>query len=701
MEKALSQVEKYILYTTVFLFPFFILPISPNPFVVPKLALLSLALILILLTRSIKVILSGKLDFSFGNFDLSVFLLAAAYIASTILRTPNKMEAYLLPGTTTAIVGGALLYYFINQLKESEKNVISMLLFGSAAVFSALSLLALSGVLSKIPQLPAFMKASGFTPEGGYLPALVFLGVMLPIGIGHFFSEREMSKRTLLGVSTAVVIFGLAVSIYQLLPGRPFSPRFPSFATSWSIAVDAMKGSPIFGVGPGNYLTAFNRFRPLSYNSSDLWAIKFTTARDFYLTTLTETGMLGFAAIALLLVTLYNTAKKDVKEKKVVNWGFAASSTLIALILLTIALLFIPATLLLIVLFFVLLSLNSKVKHTSLNLTTQGASDSQGLSSQSVASRFPALLVTLPVIIFVGLFTFRSYKIVLAEYKFQKALNLLVKNDASGTYDTMRAAIQLNNQVDRYHATFARVNLALANAIAQKASTNGPDGKPVAITDQDRSNITLLIQQAIAEGKATVALNPLRSGNWEILGQVYRSITGLAQGADQFSVQTYSQAVALDPINPNLRIALGGVYYSKKDYENAAKVFELAASAKPDLANAHYNYSLSLRDNNQLDKAISEMTLVLSQITDKNSKDYQLAKKTLEDMQAKKKAAAPIAGEQLTSPVAGQGANLKPPVKLPEGSEPPASIVTQTPAVTPTTVPTTEGGLPLSPAPTR
>lgn len=694
MEKVLARIEKYILYVTVFLFPIFVVSISPNPFVVPKLALLSTALILILLVRCLRVITSGKLDFSLGNFDLSVFLLAGAYIASTIIRTPNKMEAYLLPGTTTAFVGGALIYYFINQLKESEKSVISMLLFGSASIFSALTLLALSGLLSKIPQLPAFVKASGFTPEGGYLPALVFLAVMLPVGIGLFFSEKEISKKALLGAANVIVIFGLAVSIYQLLPGRAFSPRFPSFSTSWSIAVDSMKESPLFGVGPGNYLTAFNRFRPISYNSSDLWAIKFTTARDFYLTTLTETGMVGFAALALLIITLYNSAKKDIREKRVVNWGFSASSALISLLGLAIALVFIPATILLIVLFFIFLALNSKTKHTSLKLTTDAAGDTSAISTQAVASRFPALLVALPVVIFVVLFSFRGYKVMLAEYKFQRSLNLLVKNDAAGTYDTMRQAINLNSRVDRYHATFARVNLALANAIAQKATTKGADGKPVQITDQDRSNITQLIQQAIAEGKATVALNPLRSGNWEVLGQVYRSITGLAQGADDFAIQTYSQAVALDPLNPNLRIALGGVYYGKKDYTSASRVFELAASAKPDLANAHYNYSLALRDDKQLDKAISQMTLVLSLITDKNSQDYQVAKKTLEDMQAKKKAEAPAAGEQLTSPQAGQGASLKPPVKLPEGSEPPQNAVSATPTPIPAT---TEGGLPLSP----
>jgi tetratricopeptide (TPR) repeat protein len=679
MEKLLATTEKYILFAVVFLFPFLVMSTSPNPFVVPKLTLLSFGLGLVILIRAVRTISAGKLDFSIGSFDFPVLVLATAYILSTIFRTPNKMEAILLPGVTTYFVGGALLYYLINQFKESEKNVLSSLLYYSATVYSTLTLLAFSGLFAKIPQLPAYMQAQGFSPEGGYIPTLLFLGAVLPIGLGMLISEKDMAKRALLGVSTFLIVLTFAVSIYQILPGRAFAPRFPSFNTSWSIAIDSLKDSPLLGVGPGNYLTAFNRYRPIAYNSTELWAVRFTTARSAYLTTFTEAGVLGIAGFILLALSVYKIVKKDVKEKRAVNWGFSASSALISLSLLIVALMLLPATGLVIVTLFILLALNSGSRHTSLNLTTQGSPDVHGLSTQAVASRFPALLITIPVIILVGIFFVRGYGIVVAEYKFQKALSALVKNDATATYDTMREAIAANPTVDRYHATFSRVNLALANAIARNASKPDADGNPTTVSEQDRANITVLIQQAINEAKSTVALNPLRAGNWEILAQTYRSIMGLAQGADDFALQSYRQAVALDPINPNMRIALGGVYFAKGDFDNAVNVFQLAASAKPDLANAHYNYAIALDRKGSVDQAISEMTLVLSLITDKTSQDYQVANKALEDMQAKKKAATPQSGEELTSPTAEQGADLEPPVELPEGSEPPAAVITPTP----------------------
>ena len=157
----------------------------------------------------------------------------------------------------------------------------------------------------------------------------------------------------------------------------------------------------------------------------------------------------------------------------------------------------------------------------------------------------------------------------------------------------------------------------------------------------------------------------------------------LAQGADQFTVQTYRQAVALDPINPNLRIALGGVHYALKDYDGAVRIFELAAATKNDFANAHFNFAFALRDAGKLDRAIQEMTLVLSLITDKEGNDYKIAKQALDDLQAKKKAEAP-AGEELNPPQAAEEPVIQPPIDLPEGSEPPEAPTTPTPSQSPT-----------------
>ncbi len=140
MDTLLAKIEKYLLYTVVFLLPIAFLPSFANAFVPAKLAVLVFGIGLVLLIKAVRVIASGKLSISVGSFDFPVLLVTAAFLLSTILRTPNKMEAYFLPGGTTAVVAGGLLYFLLNQLDKKSKEVASMFLFFSGLVFSVILL---------------------------------------------------------------------------------------------------------------------------------------------------------------------------------------------------------------------------------------------------------------------------------------------------------------------------------------------------------------------------------------------------------------------------------------------------------------------------------------------------------------------------------------------------------------------------------
>ncbi|MEJ2441791.1 MAG: hypothetical protein P8Y06_02640 [Patescibacteria group bacterium] len=300
MEKNLQQIEKYTLYATAILVPAAVLPIFPNAFTTIKLILLTAAVSLVLLTKVAQVIAKGSLDLKVAKFDAAVLLIAVAYAVSGYFRTPNRMEAFFIPGTAILVVACVLFYFLVNQLKSEDKNQLSLVFFFSGVLVALSSLFAILGVFRAIPQLPEFMKVNEFNTMGGNIPAALYLATLIPLGLGFVSIEKDMARKALSGVSLIIISFGLIVNIYNILPGKPASPRFHSFAISWSIAVDALKESPFLGVGPANYLTAFNRFRPVSYNQTDLWAVRFTSARDFYLTLLTETGLLGAAGLILL-----------------------------------------------------------------------------------------------------------------------------------------------------------------------------------------------------------------------------------------------------------------------------------------------------------------------------------------------------------------------------------------------------------------
>jgi tetratricopeptide (TPR) repeat protein len=637
--KLFRTFEKYILVVFAALFVVFVLPKFNSPYVVPKEIFGVVAVSLFLILWAVRLIIKGQATFSIGKFDLGVFLLVLTYIVSAIFRTPNKMEAFFFPGTVTFVIVAAIFYFLLNQFDKKTKNLVLMTLFGSGILLAVSVLFAQFGVFTHIPQLPAFMKDVSFNAAGGNLPSVIYLVVLLPLGIISIIRQKDIVVRTFLVFSSIVIGLGAVMIIINMLPGKPTSLVLPGLQTSWEVLIETLKTSPILGAGPDNYLTAFNLFRPLSYNQTALWLTRFSTATNYYFTLITEVGFAGLAAISIILIGVYRTVKTNLKAK---NWE------IISLALLAILLAVFPSAPNLIFLLMALLAVFSRSEEKSVSLAT---------------SRVPAVIIAAPVILGIAALALFGTRAVRAELTYQKALGALAANDAQSTYNLITASVNQNPYVDRYHASLAQLDMALANSIASRKTT---------LSDADRSTITQLVQQAISEGKAAVTLNPSRSGNWSVLAQIYGSIMPFAQGADQFAIQAYTQAVALDPINPNLRIALGGVYYALGRYGDAIDAFKLAVLTKSDLANTHYNLAIAYRDSKDFDNAIAEMNIVLT-LVPKDSSDYTLAQTTLADLQKNKPATstAPATGN-LTTPQK-QITTIKPPITLPQEATPPAT----------------------------
>ncbi|MFC1625942.1 tetratricopeptide repeat protein [Patescibacteria group bacterium] len=651
MSNILETLERYILYVFVALYAVFVLPYFPSSYTVPKEAFLALLVCLYFAVWALRLIVKGSARLHIGKFDLAVFLLILAYLASTLIKTSNKMEAFFVPGTVSYLVLGGFLYFLINQNIRKTKENVSVFLIVSGVFLSLFNLFFTSGVFSNIPQLPDFFKTPGANLIGGGLPQIIYLLVLIPLIISFLMRQKDVVMKVFVAVCGLVVLLGIGLTVIEILPPKPLSPKLPSFNDSWQIAVETLKVSPLWGAGGGNYLTAFNGYRPLSYNQSELWNVRFTSAHNFYLTAMTEAGFAAVFALALLLLGVYRLISKNFNN-----------SHLISLVFLLILFAFFPASPVLIVLLFILLSLSSSSEEKSVNINLLAQADEK---ASPIAMRIPAMVVGIIILATVSIFCYFAAKAVHAEYVFAQSLTSLSNNKAKDTYDQMNKAIALNPYVDRYHSSLAQVEMAIAGSLASKE----------AVSEDDRNTITQLIQQAISNGKATVTLNPQRAGNWEVLARIYQSIMPFAQGADNFTIQTYAQAVALDPINPNLRIALGGIYYSLGKYDEAIDSFKLAVLAKSDLANAHYNLSMAYKEKKDIQKAIDEMKLVLS-LVNIDSEDYRLASNELQSLEKN----LPVPTEstevqgELTPPQQSVEPVISPPIELPFEATPPAGL---------------------------
>jgi tetratricopeptide (TPR) repeat protein len=640
----MNKVIKAQLYLIIFLLPLLFFPLTSDYFDFPKNLFLVSAVIITFLTWLLKMIFEKKVSFKRSFFDLPILLLVAASVASTLLAPINKFEAFLFPtGPSTLIALGFLYFLITNHLEKQDKKMVMHSLIASAIVLALLSLASGLGLFAQANFFP-LLKEKTFTPAGNYFGLTVFLAISL-VWLA-LITYRELTKpsgNALVGLIHALFLFiigaGLVNAGYTLF--NVIKPVFLPVFAGWSIAIDTLKNFPLFGVGAQNFSLAFYQYRPLSYNATALWNVAFDSSSNYFFQTWTIFGTIGLAALLFL-------SYKIISQFKLLKNSFEPESNLLIILLLFLGIFaLLPINFLILFVFFIFLSL------LAIFLPQSEYSE----TSKILPWTFMVIALVLS-----GACFYLVYRSLGADMEFKKSLDAYVKNDGAATYNAQVKAIGLNPYRPTYRLAYAQTNLALAQSMSTKKD----------LTDQDRQNVSVLIQQAIQEAKSAVTLDPQNARDWENLAAIYRNLINFAEGADQWTIAAYQQTIALDPVNPFTRITLGGVYYAQKNWDQAIASFSEAVYLKNDNANAHYNLAAALREKGDFTKAAAEMQTVLN-LVDRSSEDWTKANSELEAIQNKLKEKAqtenPTKGESLKKPEP-LPSGIKPPLELPTGSAP-------------------------------
>lgn len=262
------------------------------------------------------------------------------------------------------------------------------------------------------------------------------------------------------------------------------------------------------------------------------------------------------------------------------------------------------------------------INRESNNEIVIGSSQSPYDSTKFKINPFPVIVA----IIILGLICLIYREMVpalVADIHHRKALKAVTLGQGIVAYNELVLAERYNPNIDIYRIDLAQTNFALANAIA--ASKGPTEASPSgSLTDQDKQNIQVLLSQSINAAKAAAILNPNNPGNWEILGSIYRQISGVAKDALQLALDSYGRAVQRDPFNPTLRLTIGGIYYSAKNFDMAIRFFSDAANLKPDYANAYYNLAIAYREKGDFGNAVLFAQQAVS-LLDSKSADYKTA----------------------------------------------------------------------------
>lgn len=437
--------------------------------------------------------------------------------------------------------------------------------------------------------------------------------------------------------------------LYTQAQSFPREIQLP-FDSSWKVAVSAFRDAPFWGTGPASFLFDFTTYKPAEFNATKLWNIRFDQAFNEYLQFLATLGALGLIALLLLTSLFISFASRALTSSQNSLGISLAISGITFFILLALH----TSTLTLwVVGMLILASFMTTYKNITKEMSFGGGlSDNNNTAINGLRFDLLPAILLLAAVGLGSLGLYQTGKTVLADYHHRQALNAVARGQGLTAYNELVRAEQLNPYVDLYRTDLAQTNFALANAIA---SAKGPtEASPAgSLTDEDKTNIQTLLSQAINEGRAATTISPNNAADWEVLGSIYRQISGVAQNALTFSLDSYGRAISHDPLNPMLRLTVGGIYYSVKNYDMATRFFTDAVNLKPDFANAYYNLAVVLRDNNDLASAVASAERTVS-LLDPASADYKTAADLLSNL--KDRLASEAAKQQAAGGTNQQGA---------------------------------------------
>lgn len=663
MNTIVSTINKYYMRVVFLLFPIAFVPIVVDGFGFGKsLALMvmtGLALILWmvkLLTGEEKVIKTNKLFW--------LFLIFAVWNVVSFVRLGIglRMQSLMSPmgfGTVMSLFVLFFVWLQNNEKGETEKQFLFLTISG--LIVGIISLIVFMLPAGKLPVLipktnPLISIGTNWSFVGTLLAEAVLLAFLVFGWVRKLLAKMKAKVEVMVYLTDAVaVIFFSLLFLLDIYRISKTGLGILDGNSAWIIAVETFKRSPIFGVGIGNFIEAFNLFRPASYNLTPYWLTVFSSSSMGVLQIWTELGIVGLV-LAIYLVLMVLKLKKNIKF-----WQ---------MVLFLAVVLFLPLNLMSVFLVAWLLSglLETSEHKLVLNL---------GEKNFNIMPYLVAL-VLLVGIVFGGYWV---SKIFLGDFYMRKALVAATNNDGVKTYELQIKAIGYNPNLASYRKIYSQTNLALTQSLLSNKD----------IADADKEKASVLVQQAVREAKAAITLNQKSPDYWYNLAGIYKSLIGLVDGSADWSYQAYQQAIILDPVNPILSLDMGGLFYAAGNYEQADRSFEKAVTSKSDYANAWYNWANSAKKMNKLDVAVFRLEQALKLVS-VDSGDYEMASKELEvwkqelaeaqrQQAASQEAARQAETLRTAEPLPTVGLEEK--VNVPANELQPPAVVTPEPTVTP------------------
>ncbi|MFA6525233.1 MAG: tetratricopeptide repeat protein [Patescibacteria group bacterium] len=614
-----DKIIHYCLYLIVFLLPLIFFPNTDTMLEFPKLLVFGILIIVAAAAWLAGVMIEKKVVYKQGLLNMFVLAFGFLYLLATLFsvdRFNSFLGNSLSHGSLISVLLGIVLYFLmVNSIRDIKEvwellrgflfSGLLVLIFNLAQLFgvhvfsydftqnNAFNLIANSVSIFAIYLVTLSVFAFGFLVKSEKRIDRVLSEVVIILAFATLFfldsslgwylliagmflwlvflSMQSKKLRTiwiiiptiLLVIAIGFLFFNTA-SISAVVPPQDVKL---DLQTAWNITKSGGMQMFLFGSGPETFLYDFTKYRPVEFNNSLLWQLRFDRSYNELFQLFATVGFFATALfVGLFLWSIVKIGRRVLSAKQPDDaWIYLATVTVAFLVLFLSVFLhhFSSITYLL---FWLLLGMCGNIVLTK---TKKIDFQKSPQSNFAFSILFALLLVGSVSFIYFGT------RLLVSENNYTKAEKI-----ANDTSKSVAVSQYLEKSVEQAPWN-AQYHLSLAEQYVVASSLDENSAKSAQFLADAKSAVDYAVKKA---SKNTVII--------ERAAEIYRVINNLngpVSVADVFD--TYANAIALDPNNAYLIYNVANVYYA------SAQTLEQSETITPEIEEEINNLLSSAEQN--------------------------------------------------------------------------------------------------------
>jgi hypothetical protein len=412
MDRKIENAYKIYLRAIFFLFPVISIGILPDPFVYGKILILLLWGFVGLGWWIIGALKQGRVEIKW-SMSLNVLLLLTVWNVISILGANGGVWSRNLVNKNGILMwtGLFLANFLLIQDERDDDKRIDLLMMGCILI---------SIVPFVVLLINRLMPITGWINSGSFYNQ----SILMMVGILYVLKKKDFKNRKNILFFGVIVFIGVMNLLLLVRSVKEFS--ILDMGNSIVVMGKSILNSPIYGIGGGNFIEAFYKYRTVGFNllNSNTDRVYLTSAMG-WMQIGTELGVVALGMWGYLIFQLLQIGKR--------NWGWWFNMFLVAMVLIF------PMSVFTLFLMGTMIKINVTVIKTKLEV-------------------FFAILICLMI----GFVSFMVIRLSTGEYLIKKSVEMLVNNREIDAYNLERKAIEINSYSAEYYKVYSRTNLILA-----------------------------------------------------------------------------------------------------------------------------------------------------------------------------------------------------------------------------------------------